>query len=97
MQQRARGNKARPRDLAKPTEQHMARPKNSLTTREEERSELEWAEEGRDGVEKGREGSEQLGSQETKTSDESPVCVCVLRACVCTCVCVRVGQSVRLE
>lgn len=34
IQQMARGSKARPRDRAKPTEQHIAHPTKALTTAE---------------------------------------------------------------
>lgn len=66
MQQMARGNRASPRDRAKPTEQHIAQ----LTPlRRSERGEVEVWNEGDSAGEERR--LKQLPSQETKASEES--------------------------
>lgn len=81
IQQRAKGSRARPRDLAKPTEQHIAHPKNTLTTAGRRRQ--NWNGPERAGKERKRGGKRQSswGARKQKQVTESAVCVSV-----CECV-----------
>lgn len=70
--QRQQGQTQRPGETHRTT--HRS-PKKHTHNRREEKTELEWTRESREGEKEGREASEQLGSQETKTSDRV-CCVC---------------------
>lgn len=80
MEHRARGRRARPRVLAKPTEQHISFPNNTHSCREERIGMEQGAREGKEG----REVSGQPGCQEMKTSDVCEgVSVCFLQSPFC--------------
>lgn len=63
IQQKARGSKARPRDRAKPTEQHMAQPTKALKIAERDVEEWDESRESRHGAgkEEERRGEEWRG------------------------------------
>lgn len=82
IQQRARGNRARPRDLAKPTEQHIAHPPENPRSQPqggEERARMGWGRQRPSERGEGRVRAAGEAGNENKWQDPG-VCVCV---CLC--------------